>query len=474
MVARPLSNVDTAWLRMEEPTNLMVISGVMIFSTPLNYQHLQTVIENRLLSFDRFHQRIVENRQHSGTYSWEEDTNFDLSYHLQRIATPMPDDQAALQELVGQYMGTPLDFSRPLWQLHLIEHYGSGSALICRLHHCIADGIALVQVLLSLTDSTPTVPHDQGHQVSNDIVSSTPGLHEAGIEILIDPSRLIDLAKLGADSAAALGRLVLRIPDPPTIFKGNLGVTKRAAWSLPISLDEVKAIGRATGSTVNDVLVTTMTGALRRYLIDRHQIVTDLEIRAVIPVNLRPLDEYSDLGNKFGLVFLSLPIGVIDPLERLHRLKSRMDDVKGTPEAVVAFSILNTVGMAPYQIQDLVVDLLQTKGTTVMTNVPGPREIRYLAGSPLDTIMFWVPQSGHLGLGVSIISYAGRVLLGVATDQGLVPDPDKITIAFHDEFEQLTALAKELEKRTTHGKLCEMSAQLDQALKELDDLLDNM
>jgi diacylglycerol O-acyltransferase len=138
---------------------------------------------------------------------------------------------------------------------------------------------------------------------------------------------------------------------------------------------------------------------------------------------------------------------------------------------VVAFSILNTVGMAPYQIQDLVVDLLQTKGTTVMTNVPGPREIRYLAGSPLDTIMFWVPQSGHLGLGVSIISYAGRVLLGVATDHGLVPDPEKITTAFHDEFEQLTALAKELEKQTTYGKLRNMGDQLDQALKDINDLL---
>jgi diacylglycerol O-acyltransferase / wax synthase len=471
MASRPLTNVDTAWLRMEEPTNLMMISGVMIFSTRMDYQQLRSVIESRLLCFDRFRQRIVESRQHPGTYLWKDERTIDLDFHLQRISTPIPANETSLPELVSELMGTQLDFAHLLWQFHLIENYGSGSALICRVHHCIADGIALVQVLLSLTDSASDPTPIQPANVSNRITRLSPSLREASIEILVDPSRVIDLAKLGADGAAALGRLVLRIPDPPTIFKGELGVAKRAAWSQPVPLNEVKSISRATGGTVNDILITAMTGALRRYMEYRQQIVTDLEIRAAIPVNLRPLDEYNTLGNKFGLVFLSLPIGVADPLERLHKLKSRMDDIKGTPEAVVAFNILNIVGGTPTQIQDLVMDLFQTKGTTIMTNVPGPRETRFMAGSPLDTIMAWVPQTGRMGLGVSIISYAGHVLLGVATDQGLVPDPEKITAAFNAEFDQLSALAKDLDKRTIPGKLHGMSSQLDQAIKDLDDLL---
>jgi WS/DGAT/MGAT family acyltransferase len=469
MANKPLAYIDTTWLRMEEPTNLMVISGVMIFSTRMDYERLYAVIEQRLLRFDRFHQCVVRSQKDEDSYLWEDDPTFSLENHLLRITKPMSASKGALEELVSSLMGTPLDFTRPLWQMHLIEKYGKGSAVICRLHHVIADGIALVQVLLSLTDDSPNPAPVIQRERMEKIPSNVPGLREAGLEILADPSRIVDLAKLGAAGAAALGRLVLRIPDPPTIFKGHLGVAKRAAWSKPIPLDEVKEIGRATGSTVNDVLVAAMTGALRQYLLERDQIVTDLEIRAVIPVNLRPLESYNDLGNRFGLVFLSLPVGIADPLNRLAKLKSSMDDIKGTPEAVVVFGIATAIGMVPLDLQNLVVDIFQTKGTAIMTNVPGPREPRYLAGALLDTIMFWVPQSARLGLGVSILSYNGRVWLGIATDQGLVPDPERITQAFEDQFVQLSTIASQLEPPTLRGKLQRMNQQLDAALKALEE-----
>jgi WS/DGAT/MGAT family acyltransferase len=266
------------------------------------------------------------------------------------------------------------------------------------------------------------------------------------------------------------GQAGAALPDPHTVFKGPLGISKQAAWSDPIPLDEVKAIGKATGCTVNDVLLTAMSGALRHYLLQRGQAVEGLNIRAVVPVNLRPLDVFTDLGNKFGLVFLSLPVGIENTRQRLRELKRRMDALKGTPEAVVAFGVLNMMGMAPTEIQDLVVNIFQTKATAVMTNVPGPRQTRYLAGAPLDTIMFWVPQSGHLGLGISIFSYAGRVWLGVASDQGLVPNPQTITAAFHKEFDQMKAMAGKAEKQSTRHKLDEMKALLDQALADLDEV----
>ena len=261
-----------------------------------------------------------------------------------------------------------------------------------------------------------------------------------GIETLLEPTRLADAAQFGASSAVALSRLLLMSPDPQTLFKGELGVSKRAAWSAPIALDDIKAIGRAVGGTVNDVLLAAVTGALRRYLLGRGAQVDGLDVRAAVPVNLRAPNEPPTLGNRFGLVFLSLPIGADDPLDRLYDLKQRMEAIKGSPEALVTFGVLHAMGLMTSQLQDVGMALFGSKATAVMTNVPGPRETIYLAGAPVRELMFWVPQSGRLGLGVSIISYAGQVRLGVATDVRLIPDPDTIIGAFHDEFELLGRL----------------------------------
>jgi WS/DGAT/MGAT family acyltransferase len=242
----------------------------------------------------------------------------------------------------------------------------------------------------------------------------------------------------------ALGRLLLLPPDPKTIYKGPLGVPKQAAWSEAIPLPMVKTIGRATGATVNDVLLSAVAGALRRYAQTREQAVDGLNVRGVIPVNLRRESARIELGNRFGLVFLSLPLGIDDPLERLFELKRRMDDLKDSQEAVVAFGILNAIGMAPGEIENIVVNIFGAKATAVMTNVPGPRQQIYVAGAPVRQMMFWVPQSGRLGLGVSIFSYNNQVWLGVATDQALAPDPETIVAYYKDEIDQLYALTQQV------------------------------
>lgn len=446
----PLAPVDQAWLRMEDPTNLMMVTGILIFDQPLDFDRLRATFEHRLLRFRRFRQRVVTV---GNTARWEDDPNFTLSAHLRRIALPAPHDQAALQELVSDMMSTPIDFTESPWQYHLIENYNGGCVLLGRLHHCIADGIALIRVLLAMTDESPDAPwpsatdsHEPEHRARsplatvNATVRSAEKLLADGFDLLGEPGKLAEVARTGAGSATALSRLVLMSPDPHTAFKGPLGVAKRAAWSQPVPLDAVKAIGRAVGGTVNDVLLAAVTGALRRYLQGRGQNVDGLDIRAAVPVNLRPPDEPLTLGNRFGLVFLSLPIGVDDPLDRLFDLKERMEAIKHSPEAIVAFGILMGLGVAPSALQDMGVSIFGSKATAVMTNVPGPREMLYMAGAPINQIMFWVPQSGRLGLGVSILSYAGNVTLGIATDSGLAPDPDEIITAFHEEFNTLLKL----------------------------------
>lgn len=494
MSRKALSAVDTAWLRMEHPTNLMMITGVMVFGMPMDFERFKATIEHRLVRrFDRFRQRVTWPAV--GSRYWEDDPDFDLNYHLQRASLPPPGDQAALQELASLLASTPLDLARPLWQLHLIENYDGGSALICRLHHSIGDGLALVHVLLSLTDDEPDVawPHAEPQAPRRRDRSPlqaltrpirvackanrrvADALMQECRAVCAEPKRALNAPRLGLRAAAAAGRLVFLWPDPKTVFKGPLGVPKRTAWSRTILLQDVKAIGRGLGGTVNDVLLTAMAGALRRYLQGRDERVDGLNFRAIVPVDLRKPGTEDELGNKFGLVFLSLPVGIADPGERLHELKRRMDALKNSLEAPVAFGILNFIGMTAQTIQDIVVNIFGIKGTAVMTNVIGPKKPLYLAGAPLKSLMFWVPQSGRLGMGVSILSYAGQVWMGVITDEGLVPDPDAIIADFHVEFDELLAMAQTAET-TPQAKeapnLKELATKLDEAQATVNALLE--
>ena len=446
----PMSSVDAAWLGMEDPTNLMMVTGVLILDGKLDPKKLKQVLDKRLAPFGRFHQRVVRPRTRGNLPHWQDDAKFDIDDHVSHIALPAPHDDKALRQLVSELMSTPLDTSKPLWHVHLIEGHAGNSVVLARIHHSIADGIALVRVMLSLTDATPNVRparrRDEDHDSAGplDWLPATIGRGiSAGQRLLDDPARVRDLARLSAQGAYRLGRLIALPPDPKTAFKGDLGRRKRAAWSAqPLPLDDFKRIGKAFGGTVNDVLVATATGAVRRYLEKRGEETKGLAIRASVPVNLRPLEHAHKLGNSFGLVFLTLPVGIVDPVRRLRAIKKEMDDLKRSPEALVAYGVLNLMGRAPVEVEKLGLRFFGSKATAVLTNVPGPRESLYLAGRQVAKVMFWVPQSGRLGLGISILSYAGGVMLGVATDEGLVADPEKIVEAFATEFETLKQAAK--------------------------------
>ena len=454
MPLHPMSSVDAAWLGMEDPTNLMMVTGVMVLDGPIDLKRLHLVLERRLAPFGRFHQRVVRPRTRANLPHWEDDPNFEIENHVSHIALPSPSGDVALRSLVSDLMSAPLDFSKPLWHIHVIDGYDSRSVVLARIHHSIADGIALVRVLLGLTDATaqwkPPARHrprtQDGFRLPLDwLPAAVRRGVGAGQKLVAQPDRMLNAARLGVHGAYRLGRLVVLPPDPITVFKGELGRRKRAAWSEPLPLDDFKAIGKAFNATVNDVLIGTATGALRRYMERRGQPTAGIAIRASVPVNLRPLDRAHELGNAFGLVFLTLPVGIADPVRRLRAIKKEMDGLKKSPEALVAFGVLSLMGLAPVEVEQVGLRFFGSKATAVLTNVPGPREPLYLAGRKIDKIMFWVPQSGHLGLGISIISYAGGVMLGIATDVGLAPDPERIVDAFKTEFEALKSAA--LKKR---------------------------
>jgi WS/DGAT/MGAT family acyltransferase len=260
---------------------------------------------------------------------------------------------------------------------------------------------------------------------------------EKGADLWSDPAKAVALAGQGSALTAEIAKLLLMGQDSPTRFKGVPGVVKRVAWTEPLPLSEVKTIGYALGASVNDVLLSCVAGALRAYLADKGDDTDGVMIRALVPVNLRPIEKAYKLGNRFGLVFLDLPIGIENPVERLYAVRANMNALKGSFQPVLALGLLAAMGSAPKALQDILLNLLARNATSVMTNVPGPQQPLYLAGAPIESLMFWVPQSGDIGMGVSIISYNGAVQFGVIADEGLCPDPDRIAERFRAEFEKL-------------------------------------
>jgi diacylglycerol O-acyltransferase / wax synthase len=214
-------------------------------------------------------------------------------------------------------------------------------------------------------------------------------------------------------------------------------VAKRVAWAEPICLDDVKSIGRALDCSINDVLLSSVAGAIRSYLSRRGEAVEHVTIRALVPVNLRRPEKALKLGNRFGLVFLDLPIGIENPVERLYAVRSNMRALKGSYQPMLALGILAAMGAGPKVLQEQLLALLAKNATAVMTNVPGPQQPLYLGGSRIESMMFWVPQSGDIGMGVSILSYNGQVHFGLVTDRSLCPDPDRIIERFAPEFDKL-------------------------------------
>ena len=251
----------------------------------------------------------------------------------------------------------------------------------------------------------------------------------------------LGVARMGGQVLRDMGALALMPDDSPTSLKGRPHAHKAVAWCDPISLDEVKAVGRVLGCSVNDVLLSCVAGALGAYLQQRGESVAGKEIRAMVPVNLRPLDEAWKLGNRFGLVPLVLPIGIAHPIERVYAVRQRMQALKGSTQPLLAFGLLSVAGLLVKPAQEAMLGLFSRKTSAVMTNVPGPSQKLAFCGATLEQTMFWVPQSGDIGVGVSILSYGGGVQFGLITDTGMCAQPQLVIDQFAPQFASLSWLS---------------------------------
>jgi diacylglycerol O-acyltransferase / wax synthase len=451
-----MSPADAAWLHMDRPTNLMVINAVLWFDEPLDWPATQAILRERMVDrFPRFRQCAVDGRPGAAP-AWKDDPGFDLQLHMHRLGVPAPGDRIALQALVSDLVAAPLDRSKPLWDVYLLEGYGSGCALLVRMHHAIADGIALARVMLSLTDAerepvefAAVAPSADGVRARVAALARPAGaaiaagrvVAHAGAETLLHPERMHSLAHTVEADARALAKLLLPGSDPRSALKGEPQVAHRVAWAT-LSLATVKRTARAFDATVNDVLVAAVAGAVGEHLRDRGDEVD--ELHALVPFNLRPLDQPlpRDLGNRFGLVLLGLPVAVEDPIERLRAVQERMAAIKGSHEGAIAYGILGAIGRTPPLVEDRLVNFFSAKGTMVLTNVPGPRHPVTLAGTPVRGVLVWAPCSGGVGMSVSVFSYAGKVSVGFLVDAGLVADPQPLARGVRNEVLRLARAAR--------------------------------
>lgn len=450
MAREPMNVVDTAWLRMDSAENLMVINGLLVFEEPMSRADFQSILEERLLArHKRFRQRPVSE---GNQYFWEEMPAFDMDYHLSTLdELPETCSDSELRAAISARVPEGLDHNKPLWRFFFVPRYKSGTAVMVKVHHSYADGIALISVLDSIADKS--------------VLHSSPA---AKFKVKRRQPRSDALLHRLTFAATSVGfytvfsaawmfealRVVLARPDSKTAYKRALTPQKQVGWAPSLPVEDVKAVGKAMGCTVNDVILGCVAGSLRRYLERIGEPVNGVHLRATVPVNLRPLEEALELGNRFGLVYLALPVGEPTVEQRIRAVRRNMASLKSGVQAVMSYHVLGILGFFPKPVEKFFLNFFSSKASAVMTNVPGPSEPVYLKGKKLAKPMFWVPQSGGIGIGVSILSYDNKVEFGFVADAALVPEPQAMIDDFVAEFSDI--------KRQVLG-VSAFSGQLSQA-----------
>ena len=438
MTSQRMRSADAAWLHMDRPANLMVINSLEWFDTVPDWEAVRAAILERIVArFDRFRQ-VPASGLLTGA-RWADVPYFEPAAHFHRHTLPAPGDRAALSALAGDLATAPLDHGRPLWEVHEIEGYGSGAALLIRIHHAVADGISLARVMLSASDADEPGPgFGEAHHGS-----ALGSVVSGGLGAALHPRRT---AARGLVDAGALAKLLLPGSEASGALQGTGHIVHRVGWSDRVALWRVRKAARAFDVTINDVLIAALSGALRRHLL--REGIEPERLHALVPFNLRPLDEPlpRELGNRFGLVLADLPVELGHPVERLWEAARCMEAIKHSDEGAISFAVLEALGRTPTSVEARMVDYVSQKASMVLTNVPGPRRLVSLAGTPVAGALAWAPCSGTLRMSVSLFSYGGQVVVGFLTDAGVVDDPQPLADDFRAELLELARRAQRLQR----------------------------
>lgn len=433
-----LSHIDTAWYRAHREQNQMVIRGMFWLEGRVDAEMLAKTLDDRLFPFRRFH-RVIEDPWR-GRPRWVDPTAFDVADHI----THLKADRVDLEKLLGELAVLPLDMTKPPWHTHVIDIDDGTTVLFFRIHHAVGDGQALVHVLLSLTDPVdvddevdPERRRDLHWRGQAEPEPPEPSLVLAALSVLAKPAQWVGQAFINIAKVLVLLRITLIPPDSATVLRGKLGTAKAVAWTDALSVERVRSIADGLDATINDVLLSTIAGAFRRYVEDHGTPIDSAELRAMVPVDVRPKDVVPDMGNRFGLVVFTMPAAMTDPIERVRETTRRMNKIKRRPEAGVGYGLIRLLGLIPGAVEKLLIRFFASKASLVITNVIGPRHQTMIADAPIRDLLVFVPQSGNIGVGVAIFSYNGRVRVSVMSDRLRLPDPQRIAELFADEFNVL-------------------------------------
>lgn len=421
ILRRPVRPVDDVWLAMDQPDNLMVVESLMVVDGEIDRATYVDLVRERVLDrFPRFRQRASWDWLPWPGQWWEDDPDFDLERHVHDVVLPAPGDDAALAEHVSSCLSRSLDRGHPPWEVHLVRGYRGGTAVYTRLHHALADGTALMRVILSLADEDPAVP---SLPAGSGAARALPGV-----------------ARLVSAPAVAQHLLLARRPESPLSTPPHHA--KRAVWVDPIEVADLRPVRQALGTTITDILMSAVAGSLRRWL-DLHGAEDVGDLPTMVPVDLRGADALrpGDLGNQFALVLLDLPVGVDSPVGRLVETAARMRRIKASPEAWLTYGMLQAMGLVHPRVRGLATDFFARKATGVTTSVRGPDQPLHLAGHRITRMWAWAPMSADQSISTSIIGYGGQVHVGFKVDATAVPDPEVLVEGLAAELAALTALA---------------------------------
>jgi diacylglycerol O-acyltransferase / wax synthase len=450
-----MSHVDASFLHIEDAVSHMHIGPVGIFEGPApGPGEVAAAIAARLTLVPRYRQKVRFVPFDLGRPVWVDDPHFNLDYHVRRTALPSPGGDEELRNLVGRVMSQQLDRDKPLWELWVAEGLDEGRwALISKVHHCMVDGVAasdLVSVLLdSERNAAPSAPDAWtpgpepsaaelvAHALAERAASPYEGLRTA-LSAVRGPRRVV---REGFDVWRGLANLQrVAAPGSATSLNGPLGPHRRWAWARS-RLTDVKRIREAHGGTVNDVVLTAITGGFRELLLARGEEVQGRVVRTTVPVSVRAEHERGALNNKVSAMFADLPVEIEDPVARLESISAQMQKLKRSGQAVAAERLTALSGFAPAELLALAGRVAsrvpQRTVNTVTTNVPGPQHPLFLCGRRMLDAFPWCPLVGHLRIGVAIFSYDGNLNFGVTGDRDTTPDIALLCRGIERGIEQL-------------------------------------
>lgn len=445
-----MSATDRAWLEMDAPRNPMIVGAMIELDQVHDLRRLRRTLAERLSA----HERFVQCADDSCTPArWKAHPDLDWDYHLPIYRMSSGDQHARLLDAISEEMSKALDRKHPLWRLHLFAHGRSRVSVLFRAHHAMADGISLLRMLLKIVDGDgPLTTSSQDGAAARrtpragalgplidrlEALNRTTERWNAAYELLRQqPWQALPLIRDVGKGAFAIGR-VLALPDRnPQAFRIALSGSRVVDWSRPIPLQPVHGLAHKLSTSVNDVFLSTLAGAIGRHLQERGPIPSHQTLRVSIPVNLRQAND-DHLGNCFGLVLLDLPIGIKDRAQRLAEVSRRMRRLKQSGEARAMLLSLAAIGQLPTALEKRLVRFVAGKAAAVVSNLPGPTDELRFCGARIRQMVFWPPQTGDVGIGISLLSYAGALTLGLCCDRNVIAEPHRVVEAFEGELETM-------------------------------------